>query len=178
MSSCINIIDLNLDVLNIIFSKLEFEDQINLGVAHPNLGKCFTIRYRRRFREFDLNEFPETIWDSLLSLCGPIVETLCCHKNALPVLKCAVKHCKSLQKINFLIGFEHVSRLNELKDCLHEFTNLNSITIRYDCVLYYDEYYNFTRTVKSWPELQKLEKLELDDFPRSASKYYQSDIQS
>lgn len=177
MERCINIYDLNLDVLSIIFSKLEFEDQINFGLAHPYLGECFLIRNNKRFREFDLNKFPERIWDSLLSLCGPTLESLCCHQNTLPVLKCAIKHCNSLKKINFSVGYESVSSLDELRCSLCEFKNLNSITIRNDCLLYYDEYIKFTTTVQSWQELPNLRIFKLDDFPKGACKYYQCDIQ-
>lgn len=145
--------------------------------AHPcnsHRGKDIIICNRKLFTELNICEFNETVWESLLYLCGPIVRSLDCQKASLVVFNFALKHCKSLQQIKFVIGFQY--SLSELSSKVCEFENLNSITIRNEREN--DEDSDLVRLMQSFQQLPKLRKLALVNFPNDACKYYQCGIQS
>lgn len=177
----INIFDLNYDVLHIIFKKLAFEDQVNLAYAHPNLGEGFRIYRGKQFRKFYCDRYPNKIWFALLSVCGPMVESLVSDKHQLyasldkklQILNCAAKHCKSLKNLSLaIIDRKHLDALN-LR--LSDFKNLNSIELDINQCFKCD---NDATTIQKFQELPNLRKLSLDNFTQEAYKYYQYGIQS
>lgn len=175
MDSDINIIDLNLDVLDIIFSELIMKDQINLGFAHANLREAFLFHNRSLLKKMVLGCFPSEIWDSLLSLCGHMVESLVLESyDLLLALNCAAKHCKSLQKLTFTMA--HRDNSYEVRSWLCTLTSLNSICIRQGSLsIHCVEYLRITQWL---PHLPNLRKLQLINFPNLACKYCQYGIQS
>lgn len=172
----INIIDLHVDVLHIIFKKLKLKDQVNLACAHPNLSEVFRIQKRKQFREFYFNRFPYKIWDPLLSLCGSSVESFIADGDDLRtsldrellLLNCATKYCKSLKKILFIImDPKHLDALNHR---LCEFKNLITIDLHINpCVICVND----VTTIQKLKELPNLRKLHLQNFTSKACKYYQ-----
>lgn len=175
MESHINIVDLPFDELNIIFSTLYLKDQINLALAHPNLGEVFITRKKKRFFKIYLDSLSNRIWDPALSQFGHLVDALCWHnKSTLEVLNYAVKYCKSLQKIRFLM--RHRDTQDEIRYRIGELKSLNTIYIRN---FYFDHVtYGYLRNIEgifqSFQQLSNLRRITVCNFHADASEYYES----
>lgn len=171
----INIVDLPYDVLRTLFSILKHKDQINLALAHPNLGDIFIIRYKRRFLYIYLDEISSKIWDPFFTQFGHLVNGLCWYTiSSLKVLDSAVKYCKSLQKIRFSI--QRSDTPQEIGDRIRELKNLKTIFIRNANFNHITFIYlrNPEAIFQSFQQLSKLRRLTISNFQDSACKYYES----
>lgn len=175
MDCRINIIDLPYDVLHTVFTKLKRKDQISLALAHPNLGEVFLTRYKKRFLYIYLDAISNKICDPFFSQFGHIVDGLCWYdRSSIEVLNCAVKYCKSLQKIRF--SLKRSDTPEEIGDRIRELKNLKTIFIR-------NVNFNYITFVfikdpdaifESFQHLSKLRRLTVSNFQESACKYYES----
>lgn len=177
MESHRNIVDLPFDELYILFSKLKLKEQINLALAHPELEEVFIISKKKRFFKIYLDVLSNGMWDILFSQFGQFVDALCWHnKSTLEVLNYAAKHCKSLQKIRFLM--RHTDTQDEIRRRIGELKSLNTIYIRnFNFNFNYVKYGYFTNIegiFESFQQLSNLRRLSVCNFHENACEYYES----
>lgn len=167
---------LNLEELDIIFSELNMLDQIELGWEHPKLREAFLFHNRGKFNGIILDDFGSEKWNSLLALCGCMVEWLVLHKDLELAMHYAAKHCQSLQEIEF--DMQRVEMLDEVGHRLSELTSLNSITLTWFADNDDIEHIEIVRFFQSMQGLPNLRKFELYFTDKTPGKYCQYGNQS
>lgn len=123
------ILDLNFDVLNIIYCQLFYtKDAVNLAKAHPYLTDALVYHSRYRFRNIWI--MPPEIQDLpfILKHCGTEVLSLrdtSCDRTA-TMMELAAKYCPNLQFIEMLVSGEN---LKIIEESLISLTKLHRITL-------------------------------------------------
>jgi len=100
------ILDLNLDVLDIIFSKFFWEDdKLNFAKAHPHLSAAFVHHNRKQYKEICTDD---KNWPFILEWLGTQVLTLKDKSyQTNQMLELAAKYCPNVEVIEFLISEEN-----------------------------------------------------------------------
>lgn len=148
------ILDLNMDVLDIIFSNFYWEaDKFNLAKAHPQLSAAFVHHSRRRYNKIGTLDRE---WPFILEWFGPNVTSLRDEyydrdNQTTQMLELAGKFCPNVEVIEFIVSLDNmkivVDNLVKLKQINYIILNGNppSINIENICII-----------LKKLPKLRRL----------------------
>ncbi|XP_030373324.1 uncharacterized protein LOC115623223 [Scaptodrosophila lebanonensis] len=152
MKDCKNIVDLNLDILQLIFDQLTRVDQLNLARTHPIFCDAFAYLYREKlFKEVYEFQLPTVEdWRYFLPLCGSGVQSLYTYSCTDQMVELALQFCPKLELISILsYGFSNIqhnllqiktlqeielinfsSQKNSLIELLHELPKLRILRLK------------------------------------------------
>ncbi|XP_017059068.1 uncharacterized protein LOC108099916 isoform X1 [Drosophila ficusphila] len=154
MASSTNLLDLPLEVLDIVFTNLSFDDKLKLGRADKNLEAAFKFHIRDNYTKISSRTLPTEYWSEFLMICGSIVNEIdvnflnvhyfdlikqyCCNLKIIKGLY--VKDCKCLAAKNLLGGLKSLESLEvtitnrntaKVLHALQELSSLKKLMIKY-----------------------------------------------
>jgi len=156
------ILDLNLDVLDIIFSKFFWEDdKLNFAKAHPHLSAAFVHHSRKKYKEICTYD---TDWPFILEWFGTQVLSLKdesyqydSFNQTNQMLELAAKYCPNVEVIEFLISEENkmilANNLVKLKKLNYVILNGERPSINIE---------NIFEILKQLPKLRRIAVYNLD----------------
>lgn len=156
MTTGMNILDLSIDELELIFSKIEsIVDQNNLALAHPKLHEAFLYYHRDIFKTICLQTAKSVECRNKLQWCGSSITSIydggyCMTGKGLEL---AQEFCPNLKSINICITRENIKAAQLY---IPQMTKLVEIQLRGPCFI--------AILLECLQELPQLERLGLWDF--------------
>lgn len=171
MTSNMNILDLNIEELELIFSKIEsIVDQNNFALAHPKLHEAFLYYHRDIFKKICLQTAKFVTCRSKLKWCGSSITSIydggyCMTEKG---LKLAHEFCPNLKSINICITRENIKAAQLY---MPQMKKLVEIHLRGPCFI--------ALLIECLQELPQLQRLGLWDFnfdliESRLNKYYKN----
>jgi len=116
----LNIVRLNLDVLDLIYSELdELEDQLSLAAVHPNLSEAFAYHNRRTFKKISFHDENSELKKQvhlILQHCGRNVKALHDYhdygsETSVKMLQLAQQFCPNLEYLTVFITPDNIKQI-------------------------------------------------------------------
>ncbi|XP_034482353.1 uncharacterized protein LOC117787844 [Drosophila innubila] len=149
------ILDLNMDVLDIIFSNFYWEkDKLNFAKAHPHLSAAFVHHSRKKYKEI---RTVDRDWEFILKWLGTNVTSLRdknCRNDVAQtnqMLELAGNYCPNVEVIEFHVSEENIKIV---EDNLVKLRKLNYIILRGQII-------NMENIFKILKTFQKLRRMAL-----------------